>query len=133
MVSYSNRQFGAQRQQNIGARAKLDEAHALATFNRFAHTLGKNDAAGKYAGNLLEDNGAAFPLHGDGILLVFFGAGGIHGVDEFAGLVLDVLDPSRHRRAINVHVKHIQEDADSFSLLAPDLAGANVGHLAIRW
>ena len=101
---------------NINARAEFDEADALAAGNRVSYFEVEDDAAGDQAGDLLEDDGAAFAFDGDNVLLVFVGRVWGHGIEKFAALVVDIADDSSDRRAIDVHVEDVEENADAGAL-----------------
>ena len=54
--------------------------------------------------------------HGYGILLVLLGRGGIHGVQILALLIVHTVEHAADGRAVHMHVKNAEEDADALSL-----------------
>ena len=78
--------FGSE--QDVDARAELDQADAFAGGHVVAGLLVKDDAARDQSGDLLEYHGGSFPLHGDDVLLVLVGADFTAGHVEFTFLVL---------------------------------------------
>src|SRR6202140_1101221 len=71
-------------EQNIDARAELDKANPLAA-GHFVFRLDIEDyAARDEASNLFKDNGAAFALHRDNVLLILFGGISTHRVEKFS-------------------------------------------------
>src|SRR5208337_1195973 len=91
-------------EQNINARAKLDEPNPLAAGHVVSHVTIENDTAGAEAGDLLEDYGTARTLPGAG------GPPGLprpnrpHSVEELAALIAHVADHAGNRRAVHVHI-----------------------------
>jgi hypothetical protein len=66
--------------QDINARAKFDEAHALATLEAVSDLGIENDPPGQKARDLFKNDRLALALHGNDVLLVLIGGGGVHGV-----------------------------------------------------
>ena len=56
---------------------------------------------------------------------------GVHGIQKLALLIADVANHARDRRAIHVHIKDVQKDADAGAAYAVHGDGRNVGDLAV--
>src|SRR5205823_11027788 len=70
-------------------------------------------------------------VDGDDILLVVVGAGSTHGVLELALAVGHVADDAANRRAVHVHVKDTEKDADTGARTAIHLDGNDVGYATV--
>ena len=73
MVAHPHFHLRVSREDHVRARAELDQPHPFAARQMIADLLGEDNPAGQQAGNLLEHHGARIALHGDNVLLVFFG------------------------------------------------------------
>ena len=118
-------------EKNIGSRSEFDEADSLAPLHRVSDLFREHDPAGQNPGNLLHDQGVSFSFEGDDVLLVRLGAGGIHGVEEFSGLIVGAANHAGHRRAVDVNIEHTEKNADAFPLLPLDHDGRDIGDFAV--
>src|SRR5208337_3283166 len=118
-------------EQNINARAKLDEPNPLAAGHVVSHVTIENDTAGDEAGDLLEDYGTARAFHGDDVLLVLLRRIRSHSVEELAALIAHVADHAGNRRAVHVHIEDAEEDADPVPRSPAGSHQRYIGHFAI--
>src|SRR6266446_1023309 len=118
-------------EQNIHARAKLDEPNPLAAGYPVSYFKIENDAARDHAGDLLEDYGTAFAFHGDDVLLVLLRRMRSHGVEELAAPIAHVADHSGNRRAVHVHIEDAQKNADPVPRSSVHGSQRNIGHFTI--
>src|SRR5579864_2760960 len=119
-------------EQHVGAGSEFDHSHPLATLHAIADFFAEDNAAREQPGDLLEDDGVTLPLECDRVLLVAFGAGWVHGIQEFALLIMRRSNHPSCRRAIHVHVKNVQENADALNTMSIYRDHRDVGHFSIR-
>src|SRR5450755_2230726 len=120
-------------EENIHARAKLDEPHALAAGHVVSHFKVENDAARDQAGNLLKYYGTAFAFDSNDVLFILLRRMRAHGVEELAALIAHVADHAGDRRAVHVHIEDAEEDADPVPGSAIGSHQRDIGHFAIAW
>src|SRR6266852_8268519 len=118
-------------EQNIHARAKLDDPNPLAAGYPISYFKIENDTARDQAGDLLEDYGTAFAFHGDDVLLVLLRRMRCHGVEELATLVAHVADHAGNRRAVHVHIEDAEKNADPVPRSSVHGRQRNIGHFTI--
>src|ERR1035437_4670328 len=97
--------FGAE--QDVDARAELDEAHSFAGGNAVAGLLVEDDAARDQSGDLFENHAGACALDGDDVLLVLGGTRLAAGDVKPPLVVLDGGDVAADRSAVDVNVENV--------------------------
>ena len=130
-VSHAHLHLGVRRKNYVGPRTKLDKPDTLPALKPVAYLLGEYDAPRQQAGYLFEDNDAGVTAHGHNVLLVVLGRDRAHGVAELALLVADLFDHAADRRAVDVDVKDVKEDADTRPRLTVQLNHGDVRNLAV--
>src|SRR6202158_5119418 len=118
-------------EQNIHARAKLDEANPLAAGYPVFHFKIENDTARDQAGDLLEYYGTVLAFNGDDVLLVLLRRMRSHGVVKLAAPIAHVADHACDRRAVHVHIEDAEKDADPVPRNSVGSHQRYVGHFAI--
>ncbi len=122
----------AGRQQNIAARAKLDQAYALATFHALSRAAIEDDAPRQQAGNLFEnDRMAVIAAQAANTLLVQLRRDRAHGVVKLALAIFDAGDHARDRRAVDMNIENIKKNADAQPLRSLYRHQRDVRHFAI--
>src|SRR5690242_1074837 len=96
-----------------------------------SNILGKNNAPRDQTCNLLEYYRVLALLDSDDVLLVALGARRTHCILKPALLVLDIRNRALYGRAVHMHVKDAQEDADPRFRSAGDLNRSDVGNMAV--
>src|ERR1043165_5921546 len=108
----AHQNFDLRRQHEVSPRPELDQAEALAQLQAVAGPLPADDPAREHARDLLADDRQALALNRQRVLLVdearFFARRRL----EAPARVGHVSDDAGYRRAVDVHVKRREEDAD---------------------
>ena len=97
----------------LGLRAMIDGGTIDASLDVVANLLIKDNPTRQQTGNLLENDSLTFAFNSHYILLVLLGRSGIHSVNKLPLLVSNLAYDARNRRAVYMHVKYIQENADA--------------------
>ena len=98
--------------------AELDHADAFPFFAPVAWLRIADDAPGYEARDLHHDEIPVIGLQGIGAAFVIPGGFVQGGVEEFAGVIADVVDAGIDRHPVHVHVEKVHEDADAGEPLA---------------
>src|SRR5205085_1381656 len=104
--------FDLRRQHEVGPRAELYQAEALAPLQAFAGPLPADDPPRQNPRDLLTDDLQALPADGQGVLLVDDARFVARRALEAPARVGHVADDAGYRRAVDVHVEGREEDAD---------------------
>src|ERR1051325_5555069 len=99
--------FGVERQVEIAARTELDEADAVAALHGIAFADEGHDAARDEAGDEAQADFLARLLGGgeaEQDILVVFGAVGLGGAEEFAGLMFEMRDGRADGGVLHVNI-----------------------------
>ena len=134
-VSHLDPQNRARRNDNIDSGAELDQSHALPTLDRLPFIAAKDDAPRKEPGNLLEGDFIprvrALAAHGDCVLLVALGRGGVHGIEELAFLIAHAAQDAADGGAVHMDIKNTEEDADPLPRTFGGRDGSGFGNQAV--
>src|ERR1700726_882796 len=113
MLSGPHQNIDSVRHPDIHARTKTYHTYSLASSHGIPHGLPTQDSPRNPSGNLLEHNFSPLAGYVNDVLFVFGRRAPAHGRIKSPFAILNGGNAAGHRRAVYVHVKDGEEDADS--------------------